>query len=125
MLRHLLRTVDEAYRGLLTRVKQTVTHRPLTFCRAPFLEHKMDNMVILYLSDWNYHDKYYEVPFAILEEFARRIPEDLGAAWNWFTGQVDYDGNGEHLIKVGRVDMRLEKFFLDWENPIESIKEWN
>ena len=84
-----------------------------------------DETVILHLVDWNYQDKYYEVPFSILEEFERRIPEGLEAAWDWFTGQVDYDGSGEHPIKVGRVDMRSANFFLDWENPIESIESWN
>lgn len=85
-----------------------------------------DERVILHLSDWNYRDKYYELPLTLLKEFHGRALADRGAAWDWFTGQIDYgspDDKGKP-IKTGRIDTGLDVFYMDWEDCTESLNEW-
>jgi hypothetical protein len=104
----------------------------------------MDN-VILHLSDWNSQDKYYELSLALLKEFYKLLrqhgldgtkPLAQDHAWKWFHEQVDYEGNLQGLrgltpdekpdkpIKFGLVDMRMDTFFLDWNNYEEGLDEW-
>ena len=80
--------------------------------------------VILHLSDWDYEDRYYQLPAALLDEFREQIlTKGLGTshpnAWDWFIAQ-----SIAGCIKYGLVDMRLGTFFLDWHNVLESLSEW-
>ena len=82
---------------------------------------------ILHLSDWNFEDKYYEAPTKLIKELRNRVKRDgMPTAWDWWTSQVDYGqpGESDRPIKTGKVDMTLEEFFLDYTDPIESVKEW-
>jgi hypothetical protein len=84
--------------------------------------------VVLHLGDWNYQDKYYQLPKNLLVEFKERI-EKYGLhsdeAWQWFVANVNYDDETEKPIKFGVVDMSLNVFFLDWENEKECMEEWS
>lgn len=84
--------------------------------------------VILEMSDWNMQEKFYELPFEILKAFHKRIKNDgIEKAWDWFIEQVDYDE--ENLptlpVKFGKVNMRLDKYFLDWSQVNECMAEWD
>jgi len=96
----------------------------------PKEEEEEEERYVLHLSDWNYQDKYYEMPESILLEFAKRIKEhklDSNEAWQWLLTQVDFgqDDDKGKPIKTGEVNMHLEAFFLDWENAGECIAEWD
>ena len=94
-----------------------------------------EKQVILHVSDWNYQDKYYQAPISLVKEMGRRILEckdirtdDEISPWDFWIGQVNYDDKPEEKdkpIKFGLVDMTLDLFFLDYNNPIESAEEWD
>jgi hypothetical protein len=90
--------------------------------------------VILQVSDWNLEDKYYDAPISLLKELRNRFLEArkkecasdaMSTAWKWWHEQVEYDKRDKGKpIKYGKVDMRLETFFLDYTEPDEGFKEW-
>lgn len=90
-----------------------------------------DQIVLLQVSDWNYEDKYYEIPIKLLKQLQERILSadgEMKDAWDWFTPQVNY-GKAEDVGKPIRrcddsVNHNLEEFFLDYLNPHESASEW-
>lgn len=89
-----------------------------------------DTRVLLHVSDWNFQDKYYEVPFSLLAEFKTRIlagdDKDPHETWTWFTDQVDFDDPKAKIAYVQEaVDMRLEEYFFDFAfEPKQSVREW-
>lgn len=87
---------------------------------------KKEERVILEFCDWNMEDKYYEVPLSILKEFKEKARKDFSATWTWFHEQVDYDGVGgkDKPVKYGKVNMLLDRYFLDYGNAQESLSEW-
>ena len=84
----------------------------------------MNERAVLHISDWNYEDKYYEAPIELIREFKARIEKDgLTTAWEWWVTKVDYVNN-DLPVKFGLVDMRLDVYFMDYNNAQESISEW-
>jgi hypothetical protein len=87
---------------------------------------------IVHVSDWNYEDKYYEAPIEFIKELKKRMKKvksvkSMDDAWGWWVGNVDYGeskSTRDNPIKFGKVDMRLEEFFFDYNNPVESVDEW-
>lgn len=90
----------------------------------------MPDKVLLHVCDWNYQDKYYNVPLDILQEFAAKIKSanltapNLGGAWDWFIEQKD-KGIVQRCDSVADHTVGPEEYFLDWVNPIESVAEWS
>jgi hypothetical protein len=85
----------------------------------------MDNKAILHVSDWNLQDRYYEAPLALIKEMQSKIRKiGMEKAWTWWTNQVDWDQDSSQPIKYGIVNMTLDTFFLDYNNELESIDEW-
>ncbi len=89
-------------------------------------------MLLLHFRDWNHADKYYEVPGNLLVDFKDTIRRfGIISAWRWFTDQVDYSPDGSWSHKpIKRVNdptahPTAHPFFLDWTNPMGSIKEWS
>ncbi len=88
-------------------------------------------MNLLHLCDWNYVNKYYEVPRDLLLAFKELIERSgINTAWEWFTQQVDYSADASEQNKpIKRVDVRadhtLNTFFLDFQNPLLCVAEWN
>lgn len=83
--------------------------------------------VLLHVSDWNYEDKYYELPLSILQNFGQKAKENRDEAWDWLMGFVDYSGeNPDKPVKRcdDCVDHLLEEYFFDFENPVESVDDW-
>ena len=87
----------------------------------------MDQQVLLHVSDWNYKDKYYQLPLSMLHSFGRLIlAQGISKAWGWFVTQVDYGGDPDLLIKRcdNEADHTLDEYFLDYTHPEESVSEW-
>lgn len=83
--------------------------------------------VLLHVSDWNYQDKYYEMPLDLLREFARKVKElPLQEAWDWFVSKVNYGGKPElPILRCDEsTDHTLEEYFFDYGHPQNSIDEW-
>ena len=83
--------------------------------------------VLLHVCDWNYEDKYYELPEDWLREFATKAgKESLESAWDWLMLQVDYGKNPELPVKRcdDKANHTLAEYFLDWIDAEESISEW-
>lgn len=89
----------------------------------------MDN-VILNVSDWNYQDKWFQMPLALLVELQGKVKSaGINSAWGWLVKLVDYTEDRSDASKpVWRcdhaVDHTLDEYFLDWTNPLESVDEW-
>jgi hypothetical protein len=87
----------------------------------------MQDKVLLHVSDWNYQDKYYNMPKVLLAEFADRLQKadltkaNLGGVWDWHIANKD-SGLVERCDES--VDHTMDTFFLDWTNPLESVREW-
>ena len=83
--------------------------------------------VVLHVSDWNYQEKYYEMPLDLLQEFAKKVKRlSLDEAWDWFTSQVNYGGQPSLPIRRcdDSTDHTLEEYFFDYERPQDSINDW-
>lgn len=83
--------------------------------------------VLLQVSDWNYEEKYYELSEDVLREFANKVStESLQDAWDWLMPQVNYGDDPEKPVKRcdDSANHTLDEYFLDWENPIECIEDW-
>jgi len=84
--------------------------------------------VILHVSDWNYQDKYYQMPREMLITFYKTLKEKgLDEAWRWLGDNTDYGLNAEDTklpIKYGDVNMRYDEYFFDYTEPDASIDEW-
>lgn len=85
-----------------------------------------EGLVILHVCDWNLQDRYYEVPEQLVRDLAARLKaEHIDRVWDWFVGQVDYSDNPEKPCKhVTLVDTDLNQWFLDYNDPLTCVKEW-
>jgi len=83
-----------------------------------------DDWVVLEFNDWNYQDKYYEVPRSIFNEFKEKCHKSFSEAWDWFIEKVDYDNQGIKPIKFGTVNMTLDRYFLAYDDVQNCLNEW-
>lgn len=80
-----------------------------------------DIRVILHVSDWNMQDKWYQTDADTLQSFADRIrAQGIETAWDWFIALTD----GPVIRVDDQVDMTLDRYFIDWHDPIMSVDEW-
>lgn len=94
-----------------------------------------EDRLILHVSDWNYQDRWFNVPPSFLVEFKERVlkhPDDAEEAWEWLTTQADYGKNPELPAKRrsqswcdNAVNHTLTEVFFDYNNPGESVNEWD
>lgn len=88
----------------------------------------MQDKVLFHVSDWNFQDKYYHMPRAILTEFAKRLQKadlkkaNLGGVWDWFISNKD---SGQVERCDDSADHTLDTFFFDWTNPLVCVEEWD
>ncbi len=79
--------------------------------------------VLLQVSDWNYQDKYYELSFGLLEEFAAKIKaEGIKAAWQWFVDLV-YDQKAATRVDEA-ANHTLDEYFLDYNDPLVFVESF-
>jgi len=87
-----------------------------------------DNSVILLMNDQEGMDRYYQTTESLVLAFASRIikaGEITDAIWDWWLGQVDFGEEPDKPVKnVVLYDTTLPTYFLDYSEPIESIRDW-
>ena len=84
---------------------------------------------LLHVSDWNYQDKYYRVPIAILKQMAEKIKtgDTIKDVWDWFVNQVDYKDPKAPIKRLVRVPTKEieEALFFDYSAPVFSVLQWD
>lgn len=83
----------------------------------------MSKKALLCVGDWNYQDKYYRIPTQLLKEFATKIKtdNDMHKSWDWFVELIEE----KKIKRLKVIPVDEDQFFLDYNNPIDSINEWD
>ena len=74
----------------------------------------------IHVSDWNFQDKCYDASRDVVREFKAKIlgGELVVDVWAWFIEKID-GGTVKRVVGVEHADR-----FFDYNNPTESVEEW-